>query len=255
MLSDPKRLRTRGGHGYLVSWKHRLRTNYEPAAAAVVERLLEDDGNVESLRGALGRPDASLDDLAEWLITGLASGALNLLKTRVNPPVLDAPPETNLTDLLPPPEPKRELDSLTFEVVDQNGEGVPVRYEVHAPSGDPLGSLPAGERRFVGDLEDDAYVEVELESIHLPLRPHDDGTDTTDGTDTKPGPLGPGGTEPEPPTPPAPLGPDTLGVTAVSLVCEEGSVESVSSAVPLSGEPTTVEGHSLEFEDLRLTPR
>lgn len=258
MLSDPKRLRTPRGHGYLVSWKHRLRTNSEPAAAALVERLLEDESNVASLRAALGRPGASLEELAEWLVTGLAAGSLNLLKTRVNPPVLDAPPETDLTDLLPPPEPKRDLESLTFEVVEQGGEGVPVRYQVHAPSGDPSGSLPAGERRFVGDLEQDAYVEVELEAIHLPPRTDDGATQTpdgTDGTDTRPGPLGPGGTEPQPPRPPAPLGPDTLGVTAVSLVCEEGEVESVSAAVALGGDPVQVEGDTLEFEGLRLTSR
>ncbi len=195
MLSDPKRLRTPRGHGYLVSWKHRLRTNAEPAAAAIVERLLEDESNVESLRSALGRPEASLDDLAEWLITGLASGALNLLKTRVNPPIFDAPPETDLTDLLPPPEPQRDLNSLTFEVIEQGGEGVPVLYQVHAPSGDPSGSLPAGERRFVGDLEDDAYVEVELSAITLPPRPEVE----------RPSPLGPApapvAPSPNPPTP------------------------------------------------------
>lgn len=255
MLSDPTRLRTRRSHGYLVSWKHRLRTSAEPSAAATAERLLEDESNVESLRAALGRPEASVDDLAVWLVTGLVSGALKLLKTRVNPPALDAPPETNLTDLLPPPEPNRDLDSLTFEVVDQDGEGVPVQYKVHAPSGDPSGSLPAGERRVVGDLNNDAYVEVELEAIQLPIRPDDDGTNTTDGIDTRPGTLGPGGTEPESPTPPAPLGPDSVGVTSVSLVCGEGSVESVAAAVQLGDEPVTFEGDALEFKDLELSPR
>lgn len=207
MLSDPKRLRTARSYGYLVSWKHRLRADSEPAAAALVEELLEDEQNVAALRAALGRPEATLEELAEWLVSGFVAGAFNVLRTGVEPPVLDAPPETNLTDLLPPPEPQRDLDSLTFEVVDQAGEGVPVRFEVHAPSGDPAGSLPAGERRFVGELEHDAYVEVELEAITLPLLPETEVDPTTDATDPEPSPLGPGGTQPEPPSPPAPLGP------------------------------------------------
>lgn len=65
MLSDPKRLRTRGGHGYLVSWKHRLRTQSEPAAAAIVERLLDDPANVAALQAGIGHPDATMDELAE----------------------------------------------------------------------------------------------------------------------------------------------------------------------------------------------
>lgn len=226
MLSDPKRLRTRRGHGYLVSWKHRLRTSSEPAAAAIVERLLEDETNVESLRAALGRPEASLDDLAEWLVTGLASGSLDLLKTRVNPPVLDAPPETDLTDLLPPPEPKRDLDSLTFEVVDQDGEGIAARYQVHAPSGDPSGSLPPGERRFVGDLEDDAHVEVELSAVQLPLR--DVATEPTE-----PVPLGPGGTEPEPTQPEVvPVGPGGVEPTTPSDAVLSGPLWWIEFAAP-----------------------
>lgn len=196
MLSDPKRLRTPGGHGYLVSWKHRLRTESEPAAAAIVERILDDPANIAALRAGIGRPEATMDELSQWLVTGLASGGLNLLTTRVTPPLLDAPPQTDLFDLLPPEEPKRELDSLTFEVVDQGGEGIGVHYQVRAPSGDSSGSLPAGERRFEGELEPDADVEVELSSIILPLRPETE----PEG----PPPLGP---DPEPERPPP--GPDT----------------------------------------------
>lgn len=200
MLGDPKRLCTTGGHGYLVSWKHRLRTESEPAAAAIVERLLDDAANIEALRAGIGRPQATMDELAQWLVTGLASGALNLLKTRVTPPVFDAPPQTNLFDLLPPEEARRELESLTFEVVDQGGEGVTVQYQVHAPSGDSSGSLPAGERRFEGELEPDADVEVELSAIVLPLRPNAEAE--------SPSALGP---DPEPERPPP--APDTPPAT------------------------------------------
>lgn len=201
MLSDPKRLKTPGGHGYLVSWKHRLRTRSEASAAAVVERLLGDPHNVEALRAGIGRPNATMDELAEWLVTGLASGGLNLLKTRVNPPIFDSPQETDLFDLLPPEEPKRDLDSLTFEVVEQGGEGVAVRFQVYAPSGDPAGSLPAGERRFVGELEPGADVELELEAIVLPLRPEVENE--------HPEALGPDGVEPEPPDETPTDGPET----------------------------------------------
>lgn len=213
VLSDPKRLRTRGGYGYLVSWKHRLRLRTEPEAAALVERLLDEPGNVEALRAGIGRPEASLDELAEWLVTGLASGALNLLKTRVQPPVFDAPPETDLFDLLPPEEAKAELESLTFEVVEQAGQGVAVHYQVHAPSGHPSGSLPGGERRFIGELEHHAHVEVELSAIQLPLRPHPevepvapDSEREDPGPPAPPPPMGPGATEPEP-IMPGPVGP------------------------------------------------
>lgn len=59
MLSDPKRLWTPGGHGYLVTWKHRLRTQSEPAAAAIVERLLDSPANIAALRAGMGRPEAT----------------------------------------------------------------------------------------------------------------------------------------------------------------------------------------------------
>jgi len=196
VLSDPKRLRTRGGHGYLVSWKHRLRIHSEPQAAALVERILDDAANVEALRAGIGRPDATMEELAEWLVTGLNSGGLNLLKTRVKAPVFDSPPETDLFDLLPPEEPKAELDSLTFEVVDQSGEGVAARFQVFAPSGDSAGALGAGERRFVGDLEANADVEVELSAIVLPLRPIEEERPTPLGPETEP-------PQPEPDTPSA----------------------------------------------------
>ncbi|MGH1341634.1 MAG: hypothetical protein ACRBN8_08800 [Nannocystales bacterium] len=202
VLGDPKRLRTPGGHGYLVSWKHRLKVQDDERSAALVQRILDDPTNLESLRAGIGQPQATRDELAEWLATGLSSGALELLKTRTNPPVMDRPPEANLFDLLPPQEPRRELESLSFEVVDGDGEGVAARYQVHAPSGEPAGVLPAGERRRVGELEGDAYVEVELSGLQLP--PREDG----DTEDEKPeSPLGPGATQPERPGEPRPLGP------------------------------------------------
>ncbi|MEM6296328.1 MAG: OmpA family protein [Myxococcota bacterium] len=188
VLGDPKRLRTAGGHGFLISWKHLLRTQAEADAAEMVKRLLDDPRNVDALREGLGRPEASTEDLAQWLLTGFTAGALQLLQTTAPARIFDRPEETDLIDLLPPEEPKRQLESLTFAVVDQAGQGVTAAYQVYAPSGDTAGSLPAGERRFVGDLEPRSDVEIELSSIVLPLRPKHD----------EPGPLGP---DPEPERP------------------------------------------------------
>ncbi|MBV1862271.1 MAG: hypothetical protein KUG77_27880, partial [Nannocystaceae bacterium] len=126
------------------------------------------------------------------------------------PPSMDSPPETNLFDLLPPEEPRRELASLTFEVVDNQGEGLTVQYQVRAPSGDPAGALPAGERRMVGDLEPNADVEVELSGIVLPLHDDEGDADGDDGPGDSfvPTPVGPDATEPDTPHRQVPLGPD-----------------------------------------------
>lgn len=209
VLSDPKRLRTPSGHGYLVSWKHRLRVQEDERAAAIVERILADPANIESLRAGIGRPEATEEELAQWLVSGLAGGGLQLLKTKVQAPSMDRPPETSLFDLLPPEEPRRELESLTFEVVDDEGEGLMVHYQLRAPSGDPAGSLSAGERSRVGDLEPNADVEVEFSAIVLPLRDDEVDEGEYDGTDGAyvPAPVGPDGTEPDKTHRPVPLGP------------------------------------------------
>ncbi len=248
VLSDPKRLRTPGGYGYLVSWKHRLRVQGDERAAAVVEKILADPANVESLRAGIGRPEATEEELAQWLVSGLAGGGLQLLKTKVQAPVMDRPPETNLFDLLPPEEPRRELASLTFEVVGNHGEGLPVHYQVRAPSGDPAGALPAGERRMVGDLEPNADVEVELSRIVLPL--HDDEVDTNDdddhddddddGTEGQfvPTPVGPDGTEPDTPHRPVPVGPDGVepGLERFTVCRTAPTPFEVSGALALPGD-------------------
>ncbi len=96
VLSDPKRLLTPGSYGYLVSWKHRLRVETDERAAALVERVLADESNLSALRAGLGRLEATEEELADWLITGLAGGSLQLLKTGVTAPVFDTPEVTPL---------------------------------------------------------------------------------------------------------------------------------------------------------------
>jgi len=138
MLSDPKRLRTPGGYGYLVSWKHRFRIDNDAQAAELVERLLADPDNVEALRGSLGRPEASEEELAEWLGTGLAGGALQLLKTKVAPPVFDTPEVTPLRPCRPDrPKPNIERPTwISIEVIREDGARVPdLTMTVTAPDG------------------------------------------------------------------------------------------------------------------------
>ena len=128
MLSDPKCLKTPGGFGYLVSWKHRLRVESETQARELAKRLLADPYNVEQIRSALGRPEATPEELEEWLATGLAAKAMVALKTKPRPPVFDAPTVTNLTDLLPPerPDSPPQVGSwIGFQAVDSKGRPLP----------------------------------------------------------------------------------------------------------------------------------
>lgn len=92
MLGDPKKLKTRRGHGFLVSWTDRLRAEGD-RASSLVDELLADDENVAAIRAALRRPSASVEELAEWFQTGLASGGLALLRTRRRAPALRSPHE------------------------------------------------------------------------------------------------------------------------------------------------------------------
>ncbi len=171
MLSDPKKLRTRRGHGYLVSWHDRLRMRSESQAASVVERILEDADNVAALRRGIGRPDASEDDLREWIISGLAGGGLNLLKTKLRPRVFDEPPRTNLFDLLPPEPVPDTAETLTFAVSDNERNGVEARYAVTSPGESSSGVLAADDRRAVHNLDRSSEVTLELSALQLSLRP------------------------------------------------------------------------------------
>ena len=74
MLSDPKKLRTHRGFGYLVSWLDRFRGLDAEGSRAFAQRLLDDPRNVEAVRTSLGRPEAPADEILEWLSTALAAG-------------------------------------------------------------------------------------------------------------------------------------------------------------------------------------
>lgn len=128
VLSDPKKLRTRRGHGYLVSWRDRMRCEDVEAAEALAERLLDETGNLDALRGALGRPDASRDEVADWLAGALAAGSMVAVRTRRKPPVFDAPPEVDLRDLVgPTPDEQRPEETTWLEIrlVDEVGAALP----------------------------------------------------------------------------------------------------------------------------------
>jgi hypothetical protein len=128
VLSDPKRLKTGRGHGFLVSWKHKLRVESEAAAQDLARRLLSDPDNVEEIRAALGRPEASPEELEGWLATGLAAKSLIALKTRPGVPVFDPPKVTNLADLVPTPAPEGQTEArswIAFRAVDRKGRALP----------------------------------------------------------------------------------------------------------------------------------
>lgn len=142
MLSDPKKLRTRRGYGYLVSWRDRMRCEGAQEAEALAEQVLDEPGNLEAIRSALGRPEASREEVAEWLVGALAAGSMVPIRTQRKPPVLDAPPEVDLRDLIgPTPDPQAPQPTTWLEVrlVDEVGEalrGIAVR-------------IRAGEERVV----------------------------------------------------------------------------------------------------------
>lgn len=128
MLSDPKKLKTRRGHGFLVSWKDKLRVGSEAEALALAKRLLEDDRNVEEFRRALGRPSAPEAELEEWLVTGLFGGGLAAIRTSPRVPLMDPPEVTDLSTLVRRNE-KNVVGPATtwFEVavLDEHGRPLP----------------------------------------------------------------------------------------------------------------------------------
>ncbi|MBV1857518.1 MAG: hypothetical protein KUG77_03835 [Nannocystaceae bacterium] len=151
MLGDPKRLRTPGGYGYLVSWKHRFRLNNDAEAVQLVERVLADPHNVEALRAGLARPEATEEELAAWLITGLAGGGLQLLKTNVLPPLFDAPSVTPLRPDRPKPNVERPT-WISLEVVREDGTPTPdLGVLITAPDGSVRDARLDADSRFRAD--------------------------------------------------------------------------------------------------------
>ncbi|MGH1345949.1 MAG: Ig-like domain-containing protein [Nannocystales bacterium] len=148
MLGDPKRLKTRNGYGYLISWKHKLRVASQGQAESLARRILEDAANVEQIRAALGRPEASVEELESWLATGLASEHVVALKTKPQVPVFDEPPIQDLKDLLPPHQPSAQprtgfVDIALFE---QDGASV---------ANEPYRIISPDFEEFRGTLDDD----------------------------------------------------------------------------------------------------
>jgi len=131
MIGDPKKLRTRGGHGFLVGRRDRLRSDEAQAAESLADQLLSDPANVNAMRRGLGRPEASIDELREWLNSGLASGSLSLLRTRAAPRQLRSTHSQDLRDLVDGDssvaptrgaETEAALTEVSVEVVDQHGQ-------------------------------------------------------------------------------------------------------------------------------------
>lgn len=80
VLGDPTRLRTRRGHGFLCSWKDKLRFQGREDALALVERLLDDPTNVAALREQYGDVDRS--ELEQRVVDQLIGDWSALVRTR-----------------------------------------------------------------------------------------------------------------------------------------------------------------------------
>ena len=130
MLSDPKKLRTPRGFGYLVSWLDRFRGLDAEGSRAFAQRLLDDPRNIEAVRTGLGRPEASVDELLEWLSTALAAGSTVAVRTRRKSRTMDAPQETDWRDMVTPDHGNDRVDTpettwLELRIVDEVGEPIP----------------------------------------------------------------------------------------------------------------------------------
>ncbi|MEM6291017.1 MAG: hypothetical protein AAGA54_07115 [Myxococcota bacterium] len=248
MLGGPTRLKTRAGGGFLLSWKHRIRA--DPRVLA--EQLLDDAGNLREIRAALDRPQAAKAELKEWLVSALESGAFTPLVTKPKPRVLDSPPSTDLTDLLPPEEPERELESLSFSVLESSSDsilGLGARYVVEAPGDAPAGVLLAGRRQSVHQLRPDADVTVAFSALQLSLRPS-----VQDDSEPSPGPER-GPFAPSDPVLPgdAPVEPSTLASTQLSVDVDRGVIEHIGAPGVLGPDPQPFPHPSLTFEALVLS--
>lgn len=127
MLGDPRKLKTRRGYGYLVSWRDSGRGLSREQARALAQRLLDEPGNYEALLAGTGR-QATREELLDWLAEELATGALRCVRTKRAPPVLDEPPVQDLQDLIVPTGPTEDRPQRSFIDLEIVGEsGVPVR--------------------------------------------------------------------------------------------------------------------------------
>jgi len=184
MLSDPKKLRTRQGHGYLVGRRDRLRVGSEQQARKMARRLMDEPGNEGALRSALGAgAGTSRDEIEEWLATALAAGSMQLLRTKRKPRPLDTPKTTDLVDLLPDGEPFSDhvgTHWVSFELVDRSETPLRANFTLTVDGG-PVrrGYLPEdGKYRHTG-LEDGSASSVALSDFSITAGRHGPSGDNT----------------------------------------------------------------------------
>ena len=254
VLGDPKKLPTRRGYGYLVSWKDRVRIQTRAQAEGVADQLLDDPEGLAALRHQLGH-DVPAEALRAWLVAGLASDGMVLFFTEPEPRVFDQATVTNLVDLLPAEE-VQQHESLTFEVFERGRKGLEVHYRLSAPGDDASGVLAPSERRSVNRLEKTSRVTVDLSEMQLSLparagatRPNDPDDPERDRERAEGGQSGDNRQDVEHGNTPENVDASTM----VSLRLAGGRIDAVEAAMPLGEDPSQFNAESLTFARLVLS--
>ena len=172
MLSEPRKLRTKRGYGYLVGRRDRLRVDSEHQAREMARRLMDGPGNEETLRAGYGiGAGTSRDEIEEWLATALAAGSMQPVRTKRKPRPLDTPKITDLVDLITDGEQFSDhvgTHWISFELVDRSEKPLRASFTVTV-NGGPVrrGYLPEdGKYRHTG-LEDGSASSVTLTDFSI----------------------------------------------------------------------------------------
>lgn len=154
-----------------------MRVESEVQGRELAKRILADRYNVAQIRAGLGRPKATLEELEEWLASGLAAKALVALKTKPRLPAFDPPTVTNLTDLLPRevPDPVREIRSwIGAQVVDSKGRPLPF-LEMSVTDHAATDVRARGNEQARVRVEDLPSDELHTVSLHCAFEPKSGG--------------------------------------------------------------------------------
>lgn len=99
-LDGPMRILTERGSGFLLRRRHTIEALGTDGVAQIVNRSLEDAGNVAALCNGTPSLGEDVEHLRARLIAALREGDARLVRIRSAPRVLDAPPMTDLLELV-----------------------------------------------------------------------------------------------------------------------------------------------------------